>query len=812
MPQREDESLIGCAMLALFNLSGVTIRRALLLLAVLMVTGCGSPEQRAQDYYERGKQLLAQQDYVKAGIEFKNALQLKKDLLPAWRGLSEVELHSRNIQAVVSILRTIVELDPKDVESKIKLGHYLVAGNALDQALELANAAISLDGRNPNALALRAAVLLKLKDNNGSKRDAKAALEIDPKNTEALIVLAAERMDQGDTDGALQLLNRPGVGQENDLAIDLFKLRIFEQTKDLKQAEALLRKLVALHPQLPAFRRGLIRLFVEQKRFDDAEKELRAIATANPSEIQAGLDVVRFLQQFKGPDAARAELMAHIKAGGQVFQYQIALAEFDYAQGKVDDSIHLLETLVNGAGSPDEVLAAQIKLAGIQFNQKKFDAAETLDSAILRKDSRNIDGLRLRAMLRMERGQLDAAIADLRQALEDQPRSSDLMILLASAYERSGSIELADKEYADATKVANIDPIASLNYVAFLRRRGNLERAEDVLTQAAQRSPSNIAVLTTLAEVRLARQNWIGAQETADAIRRIGDARGVSEQILVAALNGQGKYGDSIRVLEGLQVQPMAAMVDTLVRAQKLDQAVSILQTAIKANPANAEAYVLLGSVQLLQKSPDQAEQSYKTAIERQPKDTIGYRALADFYVRNMKFDEAEKVIRTGLEQQSDSSAMHLALAAVLERKSDYDAAIAEYENLLKQNPASMIVANNLASLLSEHRTDKASLEQAYSIAAMLRKSQIPSFKETLGWLDYLRGDYKTATGLLEEAAAAMPDRALVQYHLGMSYIGTGQLTKASEQFKKAAALAPDDQLQQKINAAQKKAAGAVAD
>ena len=53
-------------MVASFNVSYNTIRRALFLLAVLLVAGCGSPEQRAQNYYERGTQLLAQQDYVKA--------------------------------------------------------------------------------------------------------------------------------------------------------------------------------------------------------------------------------------------------------------------------------------------------------------------------------------------------------------------------------------------------------------------------------------------------------------------------------------------------------------------------------------------------------------------------------------------------------------------------------------------------------------------------------------------------------------------------------------------------------------------------
>ena len=272
----------------------------------------------------------------------------------------------------------------------------------------------------------------------------------------------------------------------------------------------------------------------------------------------------------------------------------------------------------------------------------------------------------------------------------------------------------------------------------------------------------------------------------AEAIRRIGDTQGLGDQILAAALNGQGKYGDSIKVLEGMQATrhpasrgPLVQLVDTLVRAQKLDEAVAILQKALKTNPANAEAYVMLGSVQLLKNLPDQAVQSFRTAIDRQPKDAAGYNALVNFYLRNKNVDEAEKVVRAGLQAQPDSFALRLAYAAVLEQKGDYEGAIAEYEKLLKQDPGSLIVANNLASLLSDRRTDKASFDRAYSVAAVLRKSQIPSFKDTLGWIDYLRGDYKSATGLLEEAAAAMPDRAMVQYHLGMSYVAAGQMAKA---------------------------------
>ena len=97
------------------------------------------------------------------------------------------------------------------------------------------------------------------------------------------------------------------------------------------------------------------------------------------------------------------------------------------------------------------------------------------------------------------------------------------------------------------------------------------------------------------------------------------------------------------------------------------------------------------------------------------------------------------------------------------------------------KQPGNLIVANNLASLLLDRRTDKASLKKAQSLAAVLRKSQIPQFKDTLGWLSYLQGDYRTAVSLSEEAAAALPDQASVRYHLGMSYISTNQLEKASE-------------------------------
>ena len=53
----------------------------------------------------------------------------------------------------------------------------------------------------------------------------------------------------------------------------------------------------------------------------------------------------------------------------------------------------LIQNLVSHASSAEQALAAQVKLAEMDFKRNKIDAAEALVSEILRKDSRNTERL-----------------------------------------------------------------------------------------------------------------------------------------------------------------------------------------------------------------------------------------------------------------------------------------------------------------------------------------------------------------------------------------------------------------------------------
>jgi tetratricopeptide (TPR) repeat protein len=782
-------------------------------LLALALAACGSPEEQAKRFYDHGQELLAQHENARAGIEFRNALRKKADFLPAWVALAKVEETDRHWGALIPILKRILELQPKDNETRLKLARLVFLSGALDEALNLANAVEDENKQNADALALKAAILFRLKDSNGGVREAEAALKIDPKNAGAIGVIAADRLARGDAKGALAMLDNSPTNDPNDLGLQLFKLKVFEQIQDLKQVELLLRKLAERYPDEVEFRRQLVRLYVFQRRGDDAEKEARAIVAAHPSDSKIFLEYVSLLNTLKGAPVARKELVSRINAGGDVFSYQVALAQFDFANGNLEDSRALLNRLISEDSAPEHVLTAQVSLAQIYLNKKMAEPAEALVTDILRKDNRNTAGLKLRASLRLDRGEFEPAINDLRQALNDQPRATDLMLLLALAYERSGSVDLAEKEFADATKASNFDAAVGLDYIAFLERRGSVEHAEDVLNELANRWPKNKRILSALAQLRLARGNWVGAQEVADSIRRAGDEQGVADQVLGAALAGQNKLQESIGALQSAytaapgSVQPMLSLVTVYMRAQQPDRAVSFLQSVIKANPANAEAYVLLGSIALTNKAPDDALKNFMTAIEKQPKNPVGYQAAARFYIGQKKFDEAEKLVRAGIKEQPANTVLKLTLTSILEQTGKVDAAISEYEALLADDPSSLIAANNLASLLADHRSDKESLDRSRTLAASLRKSPVPQFKDTLGWVDYRQGDYKSAVPLLEEAVAALPNLPVVHYHLGMSYIAIGEPAKATEQLQLASKATADGDLKGKIEAAMKNTA-----
>jgi predicted Zn-dependent protease len=773
------------------------VRSGLALLLVTFVAGCGSPEDRAQSYYESGMALIEKKDDLEARKELLKAVKYKSDKVEVWRALAGIDERTKASSLFLD-LRRIVELDPNDLNARLRLARIMVGGGAAEAALRVVDAANEDDKPNAELHALRAIILLRTNDNAGAIREAQRAYEIDPANVDAISLLASKKVADGDLDGALKLLDSVPAGSKDETRITLQTIETYARKKDLAKAEELLRKLIAQNPQEAAYRAQLLQFLIAQRKFVEAEKEFRARAEANPTDSKIGLDLVRFLAATKGADAARAELEARIKAGGDDFDYQIALAELNHGQNRTADAVQALQKLTTTAATPDKKLAAQVKLAEVYIAKNDKAAGEPLIADILSKDRRNSGALRLRAALSIDKGQFDSAISDLREALNDQPKSVELLSLMAIAYERSGKAELADRQYADALKSSNSSPDVVLRYVAFLQRKGDAARAEEILTEAANRNSGNLQIWSSLAQVRLSRQNWSGALAIADAMGRVDEGRAVAEQIRAAALAGQNKIEESVAALEAANKaapdapQPALALASAYVKQGKPDKAAALLQALSDKFPANSQLLVFLGQAKLAEKKNGEALQNFKKAVEQQPKEPAGYTALTEFYVQGKDYDAAEKVLKAGLAELPGNMAFRLSLAGLQIQRGNNDAAISQYEGILQDQPNSLVAINNLVSLLLDNRSDKPSLERAFDLSEKLRSSNVPQFQDTWGWAQYKRGDVKGAIATLEAAVAAASNLAAIHYHLGMSYAAAGQTEKAAERFKTAFSLEPD--------------------
>jgi len=770
-------------------------RRALFALPLIFLAGCGTPEERAKSYYDSALALINKKDDVNARLELFRALKYRTDKVEIWRAMVGIDERAK-LPALFQDLRRVVELDPNDLDARLKLARIMVGGGAADAALKVIDAANEGDKPSADLHAIKAIILARTNDPAGAVREAQRSIEIDPNNIDAASILASKKIADGDPVGALSLLDALRPEQKDETRIAMQKIQILARKGDLAKAEALLRDVISKNPGEAAYRVQLIQLLVAERHFDDAEKEFRTRAEANPADSKIGLDLVRFLNVVKGADAARAELDTRIKAGGEIFDYQMALADLDAAQGKVEDATQLLKMLASSTTAADKKTSARLKLAELYLSKSKVADAEPIISEILASDRRNAGALRLRAAIKIDKGQLDEAISDLRDALNDQSKSPELLMLLATAYERGGKNELADRQYADALKSSGQNPSIALQYVAFLQRRGEATRAEEILTEAANRNPNNMQILSSLAQVRLAQKNWTGASAIADAIER--SDRGLADQIRAAAFAGQDKMDQSIAALEDAHkvapdaVQPVVSLASAYVRQGQSDKALELLQDLNHKFPTNAQILVLIGQVELAQKKDNEALQSFKAAVAQQPKDPIGYSALSDLYIRQKNFDAAGSVIQAALKEQPDNSNFRLSLAGLQILKGDHDAAIAQYEAILKDQPNSIVAINNVVSLLLDYRSDKESLDRAFALADALKNSPVPQFQDTLGWAQYRRADYKNSISTLEASAAKLPNLAAVHYHLGLAYAADGQSDKAAEQLKTALALEPD--------------------
>ncbi len=758
--------------------------------SALALAACASPEQRLEKYNKSGEAFLADGKLGMANVQFLNALKIDEQNVQALTGMTKIAEKKGDYNQMFGLLQRLHRIDPKNEKVRLDLAKIYLLGNDTAEALDLADAVIAENPNNADALAVKAATLFRLGDTAGSVDYSKRALAIDPNSADAIAVLASERVKAKDNEGALAVLDAALAKEGAAPVLELLRVQVLAvlgRTDDINDAY---KRLVEANPDDANYRRLYVTSLIELNKLDEAREQLVEVAKLLPKQNEAKLDVVRVDYRIGGRAKAEETFRKYIAENPDDTDLKFALGAFLREQKDNAAAEKVYGEIAERKGAElDEVLRARNEIAAIRIAEGKTAEAETIINDILAKDPKDSGALTKRAGFMIDKGDIDAAIGDLRVVVNDSPDAWAPRLLLAAAYERKGDLNLAESEYARAVETAKRAARPSNLFARYLIRQDKKDRAAKVLTDSLGAEPRDEENLKLLAALRLEQQDWRGAEEAAKALAEINKEDAVSSSILSAAYAGLKDYTGAIDALtkenerRPLDARPLANLVQAYVNADRVPEAETFLNETIAKNPPAYDARILLAQLQRQQRKPAEALETLKGAVAGDPLRSEAYELMYNIYAGEGRRAEAGQVIEQALSAIPNNDGMQVLKADHLIAEGKYDDAITLYEAIRTRRPNDLIVANNLASLLSE-RDDAQSQKRAVEVAAPLKGAENAFFLDTYGWAAWRAGDKAAGLAALEKAAAGAPGVADIRFHYGVALIESGEVERGRKELE----------------------------
>lgn len=767
---------------------------------------CDTAEERAEAHFRSGMELLEAGDADRALVEFRNVFKLDGQHREARRTYARVVRERGELREAFGQYLRLVEQYPDDLEGRRALAemalqsgdwqaarsHAEAVAEAGDPVIEavLANIAYRDAVVAEDAAAQAAAV--------GQAKEILVSADADADFLLAQRVVIDDLLRREDWPGALAAIDAALARAPQERTFYPLRLGVLARMGEDRMIQAQLEDMAARFPDDPTIPATLIRWHVARGETDAAETVLRARSASRPDDTAAAVDLLRFLTEIRGPEIARAEI-DRLLAGNPpaASRLQALRAGIDFDLGQRDAAIAEMEGIIRGLEPTDERRNIQLALSRMLEVTGNRVGARALVEEILSQDATHVEALKMRAGWLIESDRADEALVALRGALAQNPNDAGVMTLLARAHERAGNRELMAEMLARAVEASNRAPEESLRYASHLLGAAQYRPAEDVLIGALRLAPSDPRLLATLGLVYVGMQDWPRLEQVADTLRRLGTpaAERSADDLTARRLAAQNRETDLMAFLEGLaggsegSATAAAAIIRTRLAGGDHAGALAYARQVAAENPGNPSLRFVLASTLAVSQNFDEAGTILRELAQSNPRSEQVWLALYNLERSSGSAEAARAVLREGLEAVPGSGRLSWALAGEHERAGEIDAAIAIYEALYERDSSNMIVANNLASLLSSHREDADTLERAFAIARRLRGVPVPAFQDTYGWLAFRRGDLDAALAHLEPAATGLPGDARVQYHLAATYAALGRDAEALEQFRKVAGM-----------------------
>jgi tetratricopeptide (TPR) repeat protein len=757
-----------------------------LICVVLAVSGCGGAQSRKAKHLEKGQAFLVAENYEKARVEFRNALQIAPTDSEARYDNGVVAEKMGNLREAGQFFQGAIDSNPDNIPARTSLGRIYVFAGAPARALETIKPALETHGDEPALLTIRAAANIQLKNVDEALKDAERAVQLAPTSDDAVSVLAGIYKSQNQAEKAQALLKDAIKRNPNTIDLRLVLAQIDSSLGQRPESEALLLDLVRLKPKDKAHRLRLAQFYARSDHVDDAEHVLRDAIRDIPTERDLKTALVELLAERRSRAAAEQELDTLIAANPKDYDLRFVQAQF-YEQGKEPSKAEAVyQRIIADAKLDAPGLTARNRLASLLVQSKDIPGALKLIAEVLDKSPRDDDALVMRGNLALSQQDSRSAIADLRSVLRDQPNSVGVMRSLARAHLANGEPALAEETMRRAVEANPQDSNARLDFAQLLAQLGKSEQAKPVIDELVKQQPDNAVALDSQFKIALATKDLVTAKAAADALIAAQPKAAVGYFYQGKLAEIDKRPNDALRFYStAFDMQPeisdsLEALTRVLVELKRTPEALKRLDELVARYPDGSLAANLKGDVLLSTRQTAGAEAAFKTAIDRSPKWWVPYRNLASAQALDHRDDAAAATLQQGISNAATPDELELQLALYYEKTGSYDAAATVYESALRRNPKADVASNNLAMLLVTYKKDPANLQRAKELSARFANSSNANYLDTYGWVLYKRGEATAAVAALQ-TALSKTDSPVSLYHLGMAEALAGKSDAARD-------------------------------
>jgi cellulose synthase operon protein C len=465
------------------------------------------------------------------------------------------------------------------------------------------------------------------------------------------------------------------------------------------------------------------------------------------------------------------------------------------SQKKMEEARRALEAYCSDAGAAIEGLEA---IGTRCLARLRYDLAGIAYEAILSREERNVAGLVGVSRGLVGMGRLSEAIEKLSQAAEWHPEHGEIWTALGELLERRGEYDEAEQAFERALSLAPDSEDAAVGYAEVFRATGRHAEARELLERALKTSPGSAGLRVSLADLLAdvgeessARQHYEKALEVSPGYPRavLGFGRILLKSGQVEAaqakLHRLYDFWDAhVADLDGMETRDMIAVAVGCALTDNPQDAITVLERALKKDPTNTEALLWEGRLFQERHQPGDAARELSKLLKINPRHAEAHAELAVINLNTARYELATELCGKALETNPKLIRALDVLSSIQLLDFQYEAAEETARKALDVNPRSLSSLSHLASCFYQQRK-KDAFEEVRRKVFELNPMYSEFYSIVARGCEEKRRN-EEAMELLKDAIALRPDDAAAHTKMGILLMREGEEEQAESYLRKA--------------------------